>query len=248
MDIATNNNQIIKLESIDSTNNYANKLIKEQRVKSGTVIWANEQYKGRGIRNNQWDSETGKSLTFSIILYPDFINIDDHFLISKFVSLALTDFLEKENVEATIKWPNDIYVGDKKIAGILIENTIMKSKIATSVIGIGININQQKFNENLPNPVSLTQITGKAYDIEEILHKILYHINYWYNEIKSATWDDIFTWYLEKLYNLNYKSKFKVGDKYMYGKVIGVTKIGHLILEIDDGKIMTFSYKEIEYA
>ncbi|MBN2519277.1 MAG: biotin--[acetyl-CoA-carboxylase] ligase [Bacteroidales bacterium] len=243
-----NLNNLIHLESIDSTNNYANKLVKEKEIQEGTIIWANHQISGRGHGSNYWESEPGKNLTFSIIYHPDFLHIDDHFYISRFISLGLTDFLEKEIENVSIKWPNDIFVENKKIAGILIENTIIKDKITTSIIGIGLNVNQNKFTSDAPNPVSLSQIMNKEYDLNKLLESVIHYIDKRYLELKSNEKKGIFLDYLEKLYKLNCYSQFKLKEKYFEGKIIGTTAKGKLIIEKADGEIQTFDFKEIEYC
>src|SRR3972149_2024918 len=238
----SNLTNIIYLETIDSTNNYANKIIKEKHIKEGTVIWAKEQTHGKGHGKNYWESDAGENLTFSIIYHPDFLNINDHFYISKFISLGLTDFLENEIDSVSIKWPNDIYVENKKIAGILIENIILKDKITTSVIGIGLNVNQKSFYSDAPNPVSLTQITQKEYNLEKVLENLLVCLNKQYAKLKFGDKKDIFVQYLEKLYRFNSYSQYKAGNTYFNGKIIGISAIGELIIEKSDGEIRAFNF------
>src|SRR5680860_150521 len=158
---------IIVLKDVESTNNYANQLILSN-AEEGTVVLAQFQKKGRGQQGNQWESQSGKNLLASIILYPKFLKAGNQFLISKMVSLGLVEYLRHEVRDVSIKWPNDIYIGNKKIAGILIENAIKGRNLFSTVIGVGLNLNQKNFLSDAPNPVSLYQLTGKEYNIKSV--------------------------------------------------------------------------------
>ena len=127
---------------------------------------------GKGQVGNSWESEAGKNLMFSVLLHPDFVPANQQFLISQISALAVQQMLETFVKPISVKWPNDIYWNDKKICGMLIENDIAGTKLINSIIGIGININQKKFISNAPNPVSLTQITGKEYDLHGCIIKM----------------------------------------------------------------------------
>src|SRR6056297_946886 len=165
-------NKIISLLSVASTNEHARNLVQEGSPEEGTVIIAGEQKKGRGHGKNTWHSKRGKNLLFSIILYPRFILANTQFLLSKTISLGIYDYLCRYVSDVAIKWPNDIYVDDRKIAGILIENDLTGSSLNRSIVGIGININQVKFPEDLPNPVSMTQMIEKELYLKEGLNKL----------------------------------------------------------------------------
>ena len=163
---------LIQEKKLDSTNNYAMRLLEKGEPKAGTVIIASYQTQGKGNYGKTWDGKENQNLTFSIILYPDFINADQQFILTKAVSLGLYDILLNYlPVETKIKWPNDIYHKSGKLAGILIESLISGSRISGSVIGIGVNINQTNFDK-LPNAVSLSQLTGKRHDLKLILFEI----------------------------------------------------------------------------
>lgn len=135
------------------------------------MVYAVTQSAGRGQRGNSWESEPGKNITASIAFAPKGVKAREQFVISEAIALATVDFLEYLNIDSKIKWPNDIYVGDKKIAGILIENSLMGCEIVSSVAGVGININQEKFRSDAPNPISVKALTGKFYDIDIIIYK-----------------------------------------------------------------------------
>ena len=155
------------LEETDSTNNY----LKDNwgSVKPMTLVVAVNQTAGRGQRGNSWESEPGKNLTFSFYFSPEGVRPAEQFVVSEAVSLAMVRTLEEYGISAEVKWPNDIYVGDRKICGILIENSIFGDSISRCFVGIGLNVNQEKFVSDAPNPVSMTMLTGKRYCLEEVL-------------------------------------------------------------------------------
>jgi BirA family biotin operon repressor/biotin-[acetyl-CoA-carboxylase] ligase len=163
------NKKIIYLNEVESTNNYANQLILSDAAEEGTVVLAQYQTHGKGQHGNVWESETGKNLLMSIIWYPGFLPASQQFMISKIVSIAITDCVNDIIDDCKIKWPNDIYIGNQKLAGILIENSVKGSHLSSSVVGIGLNVNQQVFISAAPNPVSLFQITGVIYEISELM-------------------------------------------------------------------------------
>jgi BirA family biotin operon repressor/biotin-[acetyl-CoA-carboxylase] ligase len=240
-------NQIIRIRSTESTNNYANHCMRLGSIDEGTVFLAYEQAAGRGQMNNTWESEPGKNLTFSIVLYPEFLEIRRQFLLSKVVSLGIYSAINKYVKELRIKWPNDIYAGEMKLAGILIENSIMGGVIKTSVIGIGLNVNQTIFVSDAPNPVSLQLLTNKHYDCEQVLREILAGINFYYQLLLQDETDQIDQEYISVLFRLNETHVFKTEDKAFSGKIVGVNEIGQLLIQNADGKILEFHFKEVEF-
>ncbi|MDP4187625.1 MAG: biotin--[acetyl-CoA-carboxylase] ligase, partial [Bacteroidota bacterium] len=168
------------MTEIDSTNYFAMNLAMKPDTEEFTVVWADEQTSGRGEGNNFWESEAGKNLTFSIILKPCFLKIEQQFFLSKAISLAIANFLQPIAGHISVKWPNDIYWKNKKICGILIENIVEQNIIRNSIAGIGLNINQEKFLSNAPNPVSLKNIMKQDYDLEFCLKEILLQIERFY--------------------------------------------------------------------
>ncbi|MCX6329107.1 MAG: biotin--[acetyl-CoA-carboxylase] ligase, partial [Bacteroidia bacterium] len=151
-------------KNLSSTNDQASLLLKTESPPEGTVIYTDSQSAGRGQKDNKWESDEGKNLLISIILYPKSIAPENQFYISMAVSLGICDFIDSFFPGSKIKWPNDIYIKNDKIAGILIENSILGETIENSVAGIGININQEKFSDVVPNPVSIKMVTGNEYD------------------------------------------------------------------------------------
>ena len=239
---------IIILNEINSTNNYANRLIVSKQVVEGTVVLAYSQKEGRGQRGNSWESEAGKNVLMSIVLFPKFLAAENQFMISKIASLALTDFIQTETNNVSIKWPNDLYVGNKKIAGILIENSIEGHSLYSSVLGIGLNVNQEQFVSNAPNPSSLKKITGKNYDIEMLAAKIADLVFEYYNKLKKGKTDSINSQYFDKLFRKNIWAKFRKGGIEFEAMITGIGEFGQLQLKNRDGIISEYMFKEVEYV
>ena len=165
---------LVTLKQVDSTNNFLKNILSNSKpVPEGTVIMAEEQYAGRGQRENKWHAEPGKNLTFSILLKPHFISAAGQFDLTRAVSMGVFEALEPIlGTQLKIKWPNDIYYADKKLGGMLIENILQGSQIKNSIIGIGINVNQDNFTDKAGNATSVKQILQKDYDLKNILSEI----------------------------------------------------------------------------
>jgi len=178
---------LIVLDETDSTNRYISQLCNElqESVAELTTVTAEFQTAGKGQRGNTWEAEEGKNLLFSFVLYPTFLEARRQFILSQIVSLSIKEELDRWSDEITIKWPNDIYWRDKKICGIQIENDLSGHFIGRSISGIGININQNEFHSDAPNPVSLKQITGQEHDRYEILSHILKRVQIYYNGLQT---------------------------------------------------------------
>jgi BirA family transcriptional regulator, biotin operon repressor / biotin---[acetyl-CoA-carboxylase] ligase len=239
--------QFIFCKNIGSTNTYATGLIQSGSVDEGTIFYTNYQAAGRGQKGNRWESEDGKNLLFSIVLFPDMVRPEDQFIISIFISLGICDFLKTMISDCKIKWPNDIYAGDDKIAGILIENSIISNTISNSIAGIGLNINQEKFREELLNPVSLKILTGKEYDTDYCLKQLAGCLDLRYKQVISKEWDGLRSEYILSLYQLNELRRFKSGNGIFLGKIVSVSDSGFLKIEEKDGHTLEFAFKEIEF-
>ncbi len=240
--------KIVTLPSIDSTNSYAAQLLLQSKnIKEGTIAYTYDQKAGRGLGQNTWESEKGKNLTFSIILLPYFLPIQHHYMLSKVISLGLFEYASSKLTDIKIKWPNDIYYKDKKLAGILIENSIKGSTINYSVAGIGLNLNQEQFFSNAPNPVSLKQITGKNYSIEEELVSVRQHIKKYYQKLQSGFMSEINHQYIESLYRFNKFYNFRWNNRIFYAKITGVNEYGHLQILTSENETKEFEFKEIEF-
>lgn len=240
---------IMHIESLDSTNNYAMDFVEHGKSKDGLVIWADEQTAGRGYGQNIWQSEKGQNLTFSLLLKPDFILPSRQFLITQIVSLALQSEISqltgKNNI--SIKWPNDLYAGSRKLAGMLIQHIIRGNQIDYSVIGIGLNVNQQVFDPSLPNPVSLSNLTNRFFDLNILLDNLLQSIQKYYSQAKSESGiTTIEHQYLEKLYLRDEWANYQSGNQSFVAKIKGFGPFGQLVLELENGEGKTFGFKEVE--
>ncbi len=243
--------QIEEIESLGSTNDYLFKLTTNETAKEGKIIIAQDQFKGKGTANNKWESEAGKNLTFSILIQPDFIKAGDQFVITQIVSLALvnslSDFLDADKLK--IKWPNDIYYSDGKLAGILIQNIIKGPYISHSVIGIGLNVNQERFCSDAPNPISMAQITNKTFDPNDVLKKVLesFEENYYRFKLFPKT-----KWleksYLDKMFRFNNLYEFTENARSFKGKIKGIDNYGRLIVTKQKGEEKIYGFKEIEFV
>ena len=238
---------IIFFDTLPSTNTYAVSLIRTKKVPEGTIIRAAYQSAGRGQTGNQWESEAGKNLLISIILYPVGLNPSDQFLISMMVSLGISDFLGGEISGCRIKWPNDIYVNNDKIAGILIENSIMENTVLNSVAGIGLNINQREFTTGAPNPVSMSLITGIEYDPEECLSQLAIAIDKRYSQLLAGEHREIRRNYISQLYRLNEWNYFSDTLSTFRGRILSVKDDGMVQIERDDSSIREYSYRELDF-
>lgn len=239
--------KIITLPSADSTNSYAAQLLQSENIEEGTIVYIYDQKAGRGLGQNTWESEKGKNLTFSIILLPHFLSIQHHYMLSKVISLGLFEYASAKLADIKIKWPNDIYYKDKKLAGILIENSIKGSMINYSVAGIGLNLNQEQFFSNAPNPVSLKQITGKNYSIEDELVSVRHHIKKYYQKLQSGHMNEINRKYIESLYRFNNFYMFRWNNRIFRAKITGVNEYGHLQILTSENETKEFEFKEIEF-
>ena len=191
--------KIEKHDILPSTNEYATQLLAQEDVIEGTVIVAKYQTAGKGQGLHTWDSDDGKNLLFSIILYPDRVLPEDQIFITMAVSLGVCDFLNDFFKGSQIKAPNDIYYNNHKIAGILIENTIVEGIINSCVVGIGLNVNQTTFPSNLPNPISIANITGREQNIEDCLNKLLVCLDKRYKELLYGDREKIKSDYTKRL-------------------------------------------------
>lgn len=241
------NFKIISLDSTESTNGFLKSNINQVNYRERTIILAQEQTQGKGQQGNSWESEKGKNLTFSILLKP-LLQAAHMFMVSKAVSLAIIDTLNYTGKQFKIKWPNDIYYNDHKIAGILIENQLLGSNINYSIIGIGLNVNQKKFKSNAPNPISLNQIFEKEFDHKELLNYFLLKLDYWYQLLNNGDFESINQQYLSNCYRLKGYHKYSHNGEVFEAKIIDIAEDGQLSLETNDSKKLNFYFKEVEFC
>ncbi len=238
--------KLIWLSEVDSTNKYLTDLSKDQ-LDEGLAVATNNQVEGRGQRGNTWESQKDKNITFSFILYPNFIKVQEQFLLSQAISLGICDMLAQLIKGVSIKWPNDIYVNNNKIAGILIEHAISSAQLDRSIIGIGLNVNQKIFSDDLPNPTSLLLETGNTFDINQTLEILCNSVSLRYNEIKNGQMAKIQTDYLKLLYRRNEFHTYSSDGKKFEAIIAGVRSTGELILETRNGERKEFGFKEISF-
>lgn len=238
--------KIFKYSTIDSTNKEAIRLIDKGDITSNSVVIADFQTSGKGYATNKWESEKGKNLTFSIVFFSN-IEISDQFIMNKALSLGIYDFLKKKipHEKVSIKWPNDIYINNGKICGILIQNFINQNKISHSVLGIGININQTVFKSDAPNPVSLKQFTNSEHSLASTFNEVIFCIEKRLTSIFTQTHESIDKEYHSALYKFNSKCKFIIENTEVEAVVYGVNKFGQLELEIPKKGIQCFDFKEV---
>ena len=248
--------QIVRFDSLESTNKYCEALDLAQ-VEDFTCYWALEQTAGIGQKGNHWEAAAGENLTFSLVLHPAFLPADRQFKLTESLSLAVVDQLSTLHspLSTLIKWPNDIYVGGKKICGTLISAHLSTlhsplstlhsplSTLHSAVCGIGLNVNQTTFPGWVPNPTSLALLTGKRFDLEPLLRQLLQCIERRYNALRSGV--DPETEYLEHLLNLGVPARYKYKEEELTATIIGVDPHGRLLLESSDGRRLSCGMKEI---
>ena len=240
--------KIIRLPETKSTNSFAIEMLLHNRPEEGSVVITDHQTQGKGTDTNTWESEKGKNLTFSLILYPS-IGADQQFILNKAISLGIYDFLIPllPNHKVSIKWPNDLYIGDNKVCGILIQNSVMGTKMEYMVAGIGLNVNQTVFTSNAPNPVSLKMATGLDYNIDELLHKLVNSILKRYTSIKPETIRKIETEYQRVLYRFMEWHEYLINDAIVYSRITGTNAYGQLVLEAGSGETFACALKEVKF-
>lgn len=240
-------NPTIELESVDSTNDYASTLLSSDQVTDGTVINAQHQTKGKGQFGAKWLTTANQNVTLSIILKPKKLHIKYQFYLSIISSLAIRDVLSKYGISARVKWPNDVYVNANKISGILIQNTILNSYIQYSIIGIGLNVNQNVFNPAIPNPTSILKETNKTHSLLDVRQELYNCFESYYIDLKQGDFDTLLHTYKQYLYQKNEVKSYKLIDGTVTNGIIrDVHENGKLDVELENG-INTFSLKEITF-
>ncbi|ASU32356.1 biotin--[acetyl-CoA-carboxylase] ligase [Mucilaginibacter xinganensis] len=239
----------ITIKEVGSTNNFLKELASNSKpVIEGTVIMAENQYAGRGQQQNGWHAEPGKNLTFSILLKPIFLPVTEQFDLVRAVSLGVFDALEPLlSNKLKIKWPNDIYYGDRKLGGMLIENMIQGGQIKNAIVGIGLNINQEIFPDHLPGAISVKQILHQDYDLKGLLSEICSHIEAWYLNLKAGKKSFVRESYLNRLYWLNERKYFRSKGEMFEGVIDRVKDNGILVVKNNNNQELEFSLKEIEF-
>ncbi len=239
--------RIIKVDAIDSTNSFVRKFYEGKSDFEPVCVRAISQTKGRGQRGAEWLSKPGENLTFSILYPQNKLYASHHFLLNSSISLAVLEVLQTQGIpNLKVKWPNDILSAKNKIGGILIENILKGEEIAASIIGVGLNVNQEIF-EGMAQASSLKSITGKDYDLEELLVRLTIAIENRLDRLKTISSAEVLGEYIQQMFCLNKICVFSTPDGQKFNGIIrGVTNQGKLNLEIDDGNFKTFDLKEVK--
>lgn len=242
--------EFLRLDETLSTNSYCRQHTAE--LAAPVCVSTGTQTAGRGQRGNSWEAQPGMNLTFSIVWRPEGVAPRDQFAISEAVALGVVSYLKRRGIEAMVKWPNDIYVADRKICGILIEHSIVGSEIERSVIGVGVNVNQTVFVSDAPNPVSMSQLSGKRYDLESELEELVGEIsrgleNLSFAEVRMSTHKK----FLSQLWRGDgraYPFRDVAGENVYNGIISDVEPEGYLIVKNDEsGIVRRYAFKEVEF-
>ena len=256
------------LLSIDSTSTELHRRMSAEELPHGYCISADFQTNGHGQATNHWESEDSKNLLFSLLLRPTVIPASEQFIITELVTLAIINALQDEiRQKITIKWPNDIYVGNHKLCGILIENALCGQTIDTCIVGIGININQETFTSNAPNPISLTQLSGRTHDRQAIFDEIYKNILDYYDYFaqmtdqsdcltsqtsqtsptkNSAIKQSLHHEYMNNLYRRTGFHEYSTPEgEHFFGEIENIGAQGHLPLRLQSGEQRIFAFKEV---
>lgn len=236
----------IRLETTSSTNRYARQMCDLGEARHGDVVRSLFQTHGKGHAGNVWESAYGQNLTFSLIMVPDFLQARSQFLLSMAVSLGIATAMEFFGISASIKWPNDLYVGNRKLGGILIENALMGDRVRDCIAGIGLNVNQTTFSEKVPNPTSMKLLLGEAFDLDAVCDKILMEIDGHYSMLERGEIQKLTDQYHQKLYLRGQESLFEDETGPFTGIIEGVNAFGQLIMVTANGPKI-YQFKEVRF-
>lgn len=236
--------KIIRLEETDSTNNYLHNYHGEEGELM-TIVTSRYQSAGRGQGSNSWESERDKNLLVSIKVNPIGLPIERQYILQEAMALAIRDVIANYSDDVTIKWPNDIYVGDRKICGTLSECSFSGKFIDNCILGSGINVNQDVFLSDAPNPISLKQITGKTHDLDAILSAITKQFEKYLDAINRCDYTSIYASYQQHLYRREGFHPYNDDKGNFMAKIVEVQPTGYLVLEREDGSRRSYAFKEV---
>lgn len=233
------------IEQTGSTNDDA----RSEELRHMDVVWAEYQTAGRGQRGHTWHSSEGENITLSVVLEPTFLPIVEQFLLSEIAALALVDTMRDYNIECRIKWTNDIYVGDNKLVGILIEHSLIGDKLSRTIVGMGINVNQREFPSDIPNPTSMALERDIHFDRKELIERLMMHLDKWFELLRSGKKDIVEQRYREQMYHLDEEHTYAYpSGEHFRATLRGVRASGELRLEHEDGIIREYAFKEVEFV
>lgn len=242
--------KILRFDEINSTNVFLYDKISENNDISDMVVVAAHQTAGRGMDKNRWESEAGKNLLFSIALNVNFLEAENQFKISQAVSVAIVETLSQfvDDKRLFIKWPNDIYFGDKKLAGMLIQNTIEGRMMGVSIIGIGLNVNQIEFSKDIPNPISLKMISGRDFDLDNLLNLLVSSIKTKVESLRDKeNQNEINEKYVSRSYRFGIWSDYFYRNQVKSMIIRGFDKYGRLLLHDKEGAEIVCDVKELQF-
>lgn len=237
--------EIQRIDTTSSTNDYLLGMNTDREM----VVVSSYQTSGKGMGTNTWESEAGKNLLFSILIHPDWLPIARQYLLSMAEAIALVEVMrEVTGDEAfTIKWPNDIYWQDKKVSGTRIDVNLQGTAIHDMVIGTGININQRAFYSDAPNPASLWQITGREYDTDDILQRIIERFERYKAVLQDGGDEDIMAMYHDNLYRRHGMHRYEDEAGAFDAELVGVAPNGIMTLRRSDGSLSRYEFKEVKF-
>ena len=237
--------KVIRFDTVTSTNDLA----RDEQFVHGDLLWAEEQTAGRGQRGHTWLSHKGENLTFTLLVEPKFLPAREQFLLSEAAALALVDTLQSYHIEATIKWTNDIYVGNRKIVGMLIEHFYSGMHLRRTLIGIGLNVNQRMFDASLPNPTSMALEREKTFDREEVVERFTTAFEARYKQLEEGQSDALQQDYRQAMYRIHQMQRFRLPDSTEFeAEIEGVEAGGALQLRHADGTRKSYQFKEVEFV
>lgn len=241
----------VALQQTDSTNRYLTDLCDGGGVEEFTTVSAEFQTAGKGQRGNSWEAEAGANLLFSTLFYPRFLAARRQFLLSQLVSLSIKEVLDAYTADISIKWPNDIYWQERKICGILIENDLQGATIGRCIVGVGLNVNQERFLSDAPNPVSLRQITGRLHDRDTLLTDVVVRMQCHYRRLRDdasgAYAAALADRYAAALFRREGFHRYVDADGSFKARLVGVEPDGRFCLEDRSGRLRRYLFKEVQY-
>lgn len=244
----------INLPRVESTNTFVRDMLDCGDTGEGfTLVTTDNQTAGRGQVGNHWESEPGKNLAFSLLCHPDFVRPSEQFCLSECIALAVqqtvAQMLEGTGRQATVKWPNDIYIDDCKVSGTLIECDLMGKSISNCIIGTGLNVNQTQFLSDAPNPISLIQAFDprpSTLDREAILSSIIDRFCEYYTMVREGRKDELHDLYMTNLYRREGMHRYSDVRGEFMAEIAGIEPTGHLLLRFENGNIVRYEFKEVK--
>ncbi|MFM7217461.1 MAG: biotin--[acetyl-CoA-carboxylase] ligase [Bacteroidota bacterium] len=238
----------LRFEELASTNDYLAAAQRNGKLPEGSVVTTLYQHGGKGQAGNRWHSQTGANLLCSFLFYPSSLSADRVFHLQLFASLAVCETVTiLSGAEATVKWPNDVYLHDRKVAGILPENVVLSNAVRQSIIGIGLNVNQVDFPSDIPIPVSIAQVKGQMSPLDDVLHILCNQLEKRYLQLQRGDHAGLLDVYLNRLYRKGEWARYESAGEEFEGRIKGIDAIGRLVIEYKNGTEKPFAFREVAY-